>query len=697
MTISSIFSNAASALIANQEALRITSTNISNVGSPGYVRQDAVFQPRVLAGGTGGVDVGSIRRTADRFLQNSVLRAQAGATANETLAEFLNRAQANFGDPSQPDSVFNRLDALFTAFTDLTADPASAPRRATAINNLQETLAGLRTISGNLDALAREADARLVSGVNRANSLLTRIAGLNREIVRFTATGQDASGVETQQRLAIDELSRLIDLRTTPRTLGGVEIRTVDGVLLLGEEPAQFVYAGGTANANQEFGEIGIVPPNIQGASARPVQDSIGGGELRGLIDARDRELPALRAGLSELAAGLADALNAAHNSAAALPPPPVLNGRNTGLLATNSLGFSGRTTIAVVNASGNLVASAQIDLSTLATVNDVVTAINAALGGAANASFANGRLTIAAGGAGNGIVVADATSPVSDRAGRGFSQFFGLNDLVSSPTPLFFETGAAGTDSLGVTAGSLTLEVRSAQGAVRSATVISPAGLSVQGFVNALNADPALNSSFSFSLSPAGELLATPLPGQGGNRLAVTSDTSVRGDTGLTLSSFFGLSRAARDSRVSGLDIRTDIQANRNLLAAGVPALTSAAPGDRVLTPGDGTGANALAAAFETSRLFAPEGLSAATATIADFAARLAGEAGERAAAAERTRDGAVALSEEAISRRISIEGVNLDEELVRLTQFQQSYAAAARLIQAADELLQTLLQIGA
>lgn len=31
MTISSIFSNATSALFANQEALRITSTNISNV------------------------------------------------------------------------------------------------------------------------------------------------------------------------------------------------------------------------------------------------------------------------------------------------------------------------------------------------------------------------------------------------------------------------------------------------------------------------------------------------------------------------------------------------------------------------------------------------------------------------------------------------------------------------------------------
>ena len=38
---------------------------------------------------------------------------------------------------------------------------------------------------------------------------------------------------------------------------------------------------------------------------------------------------------------------------------------------------------------------------------------------------------------------------PASDRAGRGFSHFFGLNDLVSRPTPLFFEKPASSGSDL--------------------------------------------------------------------------------------------------------------------------------------------------------------------------------------------------------------------------------------------------------
>lgn len=51
--------------------------------------------------------------------------------------------------------------------------------------------------------------------------------------------------------------------------------------------------------------------------------------------------------------------------------------------------------------------------------------------------------------------------------------------------------------------------------------------------------------------------------------------------------------------------------------------------------------------------------------------------------------------LASNAAARRESISGVSTDEELIRLTQYQQAYGAAARLLKVADEMLQTLLQI--
>jgi len=41
-------------------------------------------------------------------------------------------------------------------------------------------------------------------------------------------------------------------------------------------------------------------------------------------------------------------------------------------------------------------------------------------------------------------------------------------------------------------------------------------------------------------------------------------------------------------------------------------------------------------------------------------------------------------------------VEGVSLDDELMKMTVYQNSYAAAARVIQAASDMLDVLLSIG-
>lgn len=52
--------------------------------------------------------------------------------------------------------------------------------------------------------------------------------------------------------------------------------------------------------------------------------------------------------------------------------------------------------------------------------------------------------------------------------------------------------------------------------------------------------------------------------------------------------------------------------------------------------------------------------------------------------------------LATQTDARRESIKGVSIDEEMVNLMKYQQSYAAAARLISVVDELSQTLINLG-
>ena len=80
---------------------------------------------------------------------------------------------------------------------------------------------------------------------------------------------------------------------------------------------------------------------------------------------------------------------------------------------------------------------------------------------------------------------------------------------------------------------------------------------------------------------------------------------------------------------------------------------------------------------------------------TVSRYASEFGGAVGRGAAAAETRQASAEAVAIEATNRRQSVEGVNLDEELVNLTTYQQAFSASARMIQAASELFDTLLSI--
>ena len=51
------------------------------------------------------------------------------------------------------------------------------------------------------------------------------------------------------------------------------------------------------------------------------------------------------------------------------------------------------------------------------------------------------------------------------------------------------------------------------------------------------------------------------------------------------------------------------------------------------------------------------------------------------------------ISLRTEASARQSNYEGVNLDEELVKMTTYQQAFNASARLVQAAKDMYDTLL----
>ncbi|MBU1346312.1 MAG: flagellar hook-associated protein FlgK [Alphaproteobacteria bacterium] len=703
MSLSSILNIANSGLQTAQTQLRVVSDNVSNVNTPGYVRKIADQVSLTTQGVGSGVEVARVRLSTDRFLQAASLNAGAESSRQGVRYELFDRIQSLFGDPGADSGFFSQIDSVFSSFAVAAEDPTSAPRRQDALFKTQAIFDEASRISNQIQAVREDADGRIRSAVEKANSLLEQIEALNQDIARATVLNGDAAGAQTQQARLVDELSGLMDVQVTQRSVGGVSIRTGAGVQLAGNGAATLEYnRAGTVNAETTFNEIWITE---NGGTRRAFADGLKSGEIKGLLELRDVDAPQTAERLAELVAHVADELNRAHNTNAAVPPPNTLTGRNVGqTLETALTGFTGGSTIAVVNPStGAMTARADIVFSgATLTINGAastpatfLTDLNTALGGAATASFTNGKLSITAAGA-NGVAIADDPTTPSDKAGRGFSHYFGMNDLISTDQPAFYDNGLTTGALHGFPAGqTMTFRFTAESGArLRDIEVAIPAGGGTVGeLITALNSTTTGVGRYgSFALDTSGELKFTPL-GQPAPRMSVLNDTTTQVPSGVSVAELFGISGGIRASRADGFSVRTDIrQAPAKLSLAQLNL--SAALGATALSSGDGRGALILADAGEVTARFSAAGDSpGGSLSVSRYASELSGEIGGRAQAARSRQQSALALATEADARQQNYEGVNLDEELVLMTTYQQAFNASARMIQAAKDMYDVLL----
>ena len=709
MSLSSIMSSSLSALQANQAALRATSNNVANVNTEGYTRVDAAFVSRSATGGTSGVEV-DFTRAVSTYLAAAEMRAASNFSAAEIEADFMDRAQGLLGDPSDGGSVFAALDTVLDAFGVLSNDPSDVLRRADVVASLGALTGQLDQTSREIQALRDEADMRLKSSVEDANSLMQGIADLNESIQRARVSGSDSTEAETQQSRLLDQLSSFIDIRTQERSTGGVDVRTTDGFILVNSQAARISVDTETENS-EGYGGLQVLQPHA--TSPIDLESHINSGELAGLLKLRDGELADLASSFGEYAAGVVDSLNAAHNDASAVPALNTMTGTNTGLLATDAHGFTGTAHMAIVGTDGAIDANLEINFTTglitdpagttlasmgaNASIADLRDAMNTALGGSATVSFAEGRMTIQSASADTGIVIRQDEASPSDRAGKGFSHAFGLNNIIGRDAPISSATGLTTGSPLGLTAGETMLfDIRDRDGALlRQAEItIQASDTTIGDLVSSINSEIA--GFGTASLDDNGQLVFSSNVGSKAGDFNVVRDTTQRGDTGLSISQIFSLGVSVQSRRAEGLEVREDIASDPQKIAAAAPDIDGAAIGSVVLGPGDGRGATALESSSSVFMSFGKAGgLSSQTGTITNYAARLAGYAGSRASSAENAVVAAESLKNEVGMRRESVEGVNLDEELVKMTQYQQAYSAASRMIQAAQELYDTLLSM--
>lgn len=701
MSLNAIMNTATSGMMAAQTGLRVTSDNIANVNTKGYVRK-TIAQSNLLSAGMGvGVSIDAIKRATDRFLQSASLNAASDSGRASVVASTLNSAQQLFGDPSSETSFFTSLDEIFSSFSSAQDDPSSVLLRTQALTRVQDFLGESSRITSSLSKLGKDADTRISGDVDRVNDLLSQIDGLNTDITRAKVAGADATGAENVQSGLVDELAKLMNVQVTPRGLGGVYVRSTEGLPLAGDGAAKITYQTSPT-------ATGYLTVQVANGSIMPTPLNITSGEIKGLLDVRNVELVNLSDQLGEFTTRAAEEINRAANAASSVPAPTNMVGRDTGLDSAAAVtGMTGKTTIALTDSSGVIQRRIDIDFDAgTMSVNggggpaftpaDFITQLNTALGGQGSAGYSSGALSLTGNG-GLGVSIADDATTPATKAGKGFSHYFGLNDIIRTDSYSPYETGLTATDPNGFTSGSMTIRLTDVEGGrIRDVVVTPPVGGTMQDMMDALNSRAGGVGLYGqFSLNGKGQITFasntnTPVT------MSIVADTTERGVGGPSASQLFGIGPAERSTRGEKFYVNKAMDQDPKLLPFAQLDLTQTVGGLPALAIGDGRGALALAKASENTTSFSAAGdASAVTMSVSRYAADFGGSIGRKANTAESRKDAAEAVSTEVDSQRQSEEGVNLDEELINLTTYQQAFNASARLIQATKDMFDVLVGI--
>ena len=713
VSLNGIMGSAITALKTNQAALGVVSNNITNLNTPGYARRVVNLESLSAGGQLMGVDIGSIQRVTNDFLTQEQLAAGGAASQYDTMANLFKQLNGLLGSPGDNQSIATQMTNLASAFATASQAPTTSASRTGVLNALNSLASTFSNVSTTISSLQGQVDQQVVNSISSTNALLKQIFDLNAQIKNVTATGtkDQSSALLDERDVALNKLAQVMSIKTSNNADGSVNVSTADGFNLVSNTYAQLSYIGGAQNG--AYGNISM--QDINPASGSPLgspqalDPHLVGGSLKGLIDMRDQVLGGLSESLGNLAQQTALAFNAQANANASYPPPTTLTGRDTGLLSGDALNFTGKTTIAVANASGNLVSRIDVDFGagTLSvdggapasigtTIGSFTTALNAALGANGSATFVNGQLSISGTGS-NGILVQDNAATPSQRGTTGFSQFFGLNDLFKSQYPSVTATGLASGDASGLAAGGvITLALKGPDGDIaKNVSITTTAGQTIGNVITALNT--ALGGAVTFTLNPDGSISTATSALYPGYSLNVTSDSTQRGTTGISFTQLFGLGDNAKAQQAAGFGLTAAVSNNPARVGFASPAITaSSVAGDTIVSAGDNAGAIALQNVITKTRSFQAAGsIAAQTASLSDYAAsfyQAVSTQSNTVSANQTTQDDRLTEANQRVS---SNSGVNLDEELTALTTYQQAYAAGARIMTVVDQLYQTLLGI--
>ena len=630
------------ALFASYAALQTSSNNIANANTPGYSRQQAQLADApgqfTGAGFFGkGVSVTSIARSYDKYLTNQAVGTSSTAAADAARLGKLTQLENVF--PIGAAGVGYAAGEFLNSFVDLSNNPGDASARQVVLSQAQELASRFRAAGDQLSALQGGVAQDVKATVGSVNALAQQVAALNQQIAAVKGSGQPPNQLLDARDQLVSQIAATLNVTT---------IEAGDGTIGLFIGGGQALVLGANANTLKavpdSFDPAKVSLTLSEGAADRLIPpDTLAGGSLAGLLKFQNEDLTSAKNLLGQLAAAISGSVN-----------------------RQQSLG---------------------LDLGQPASPGGPIFSVGAARVLAASANSGSAVLTLS---------INDASKLQASDYELAFD---GSNYLLTRSSDQTAVPGSPFTPAqlaAGVQVDGATLRLGAGSAVAGDRFLIQPVAAAAQNMQTVLASPRGLAAAAPFTGSVGVDNKGTATiaslvavnPSYNGALSANITFTSATGDYTWTMSDLTtgtGTWTAGTPISLNGFELSLN----------GVPQSGDTLDVAPTVSVASNNG-NALAFTRLASAAIgaAPGGPGAGGLTITDAYASVIANVGVRVQGGRTAASISSAVASQAETVRANKAGVNLDEEAARLIQFQQSYQAAAKILQVAQSVFDTMLQ---
>ena len=679
MSLSAALDAAVSSLGSINQAVNVTSQNVANATNEDYNAQEAIFVDVF----NGGVRIGEVTRLVNDGLRNELLGEINTASANKARDDAYRLIEQLTGTLTGETPLTDLVEDFRSAWKAFEAAPESDAARTDVILIGQSLAAEIERLSNGLDTIERQIRTNLRDTIDDVNSSLSEIARLNAAIIRERTSFRPAAELESLRDAEILKVAESFDVTVLNNSDGSVSLFTTTGLDLVDATASVFTFDEGSATLTKT------------GSSSNNLLGQITDGKLLAEINLLARDgtsiqstangvgtIQKLRNQLDELAFSFVDISVAQATGNVVVQDTTditTLTGVDTGDVITVNVG----------GADQNVTVTANMTAAQLVAALDALTNVDARIDGTGQVQVLSnaGAITITdpnGAAAGLGLV---SSSPQTFAQGIALSfarayqsEITTGSTALTATTNLITTTGLADPSTFTVTSGgaaATTITIGTGGGQLQTAAEVIAAINDVEGLRAELNANGFLEISSAAGSLAVTDGVGTPLASLGFTTVANVATLDGTPGTG-EAARFFEAETGSTPFAVNRVNFRVNDTLVNN--TEDVKLLI----GNRVVDALNGEARNLTGS-----------GLNIQNEDYTGLAAGILVDMTRQGEIATREFTRADTLRGNLFQSLRDEVGVNIDEELARLTVLQNSFAASARVLSIVDDLFGTLEQI--